>query len=132
MSGIQTSDLTKLALDATEDGDNKDRFAPDIAALLTHGGAELGIETPSFDLGPAKVDGTGHVTVTSPGAWHGEAHLTATGLDDLTTQARTNPDLQQALPVIEQPVKTATPDEAFVGLVVQVRVPCLDPPEPAA
>jgi hypothetical protein len=110
MSGIQTSDLTKLALDATEDGDNKDRFAPDIAALLTHGGAELGIETLSFDLGPAKVDGTGHVTVTSPGAWHGEAHLTATGLDDLTTQARTNPDLQQALPVLIMLRGLAKPD----------------------
>ena len=100
LSGVLTADLHKLAVDATEEGADTDSLEPDIAAIFSHGGVELGIETLSFDLGPAQVQGTGHVTVLSPDSWHGEAHLVATGLDDLSTQARTNPDLQQALPVL--------------------------------
>ncbi len=100
LSGVLTADLHKLALDATEESADADSLAPDIAAIFSHGGVELGIETLSFDLGPAQVQGTGHITVLAPDAWHGVAHLVATGLDDLSTQARTNPDLQQALPVL--------------------------------
>ena len=83
LSGVLTADLHKLALDATEEGADADSLAPDIAAIFSHGGVELGIETLSFDLGPAKVEGTGHITALSPDTWHGEAHLAATGLDDL-------------------------------------------------
>jgi len=100
LSGVLTADLHKLALDATEEGADTDSLEPDIAAIFSHGGVELGIQTLSFDLGPAQVQGTGHITALSPDNWHGEAHLVATGLDDLSAQARTNPDLQQALPVL--------------------------------
>jgi hypothetical protein len=100
VSGVQTADLHKLALDATEEGADTDSLEPDIQALFSRGGINVGLETLSFDLGPAKVEGTGHLTVLSANTWHGEAHVTATGLDDLTAQARTNPDLQQALPVL--------------------------------
>ena len=89
LSGVLTADLHKLALDATEEGADSDSLAPDIAAIFSHGGVDLGIETLSFDLGPAKVEGTGQLTALSPDTWHGEAHLVATGLDDLATQART-------------------------------------------
>ena len=44
----------------------------DIEALFTHGGINLGIETLAFDLGPAKVEGTGKVTMLAPETWHGE------------------------------------------------------------
>jgi hypothetical protein len=100
LSGIMTSDLQKLALDATEADAKDNRLVPDLGAILLHGEATLGLETLSFDLGPAEVEGTGHVTMSSPNTWRGEAHLTATGLDDLVTQARTDPALQQALPVL--------------------------------
>lgn len=110
VSGIRTADLTKLALDATEEGDNDDRLAPDIAAIFAHGGVNLGLETLSFDLGPAKVEGVGKLIVFSPGSWRGEARLSATGLDELTAQARTNPDLQQALPVLIMLRGLAKPD----------------------
>jgi hypothetical protein len=98
--GIRTADLSKLALDATEEGAGNDTLAPDIAAIFAHGGVNLGIETLSFDLGPAKVEGMGTLVVLSPDAWHGEARLGATGLDELAAQARKDPELQQALPVL--------------------------------
>ena len=110
LSGVRTADLHKLALDATEEGADSDSLAPDIAAIFSHGGVELGVETLSFDVGPAQVQGTGHLTALSPDAWHGEAHLVATGLDDLSTQARNNPDLQQALPVLIMLRGLAKPD----------------------
>jgi hypothetical protein len=100
LSGLQSADLAKLAMDATQEGADSDTLTPDIAALLSHGGAELGIETLSFDLGPAKVEGTGHIVMQSPVSWRGEAHLTATGLDELTAQSRDDPLLQKALPVL--------------------------------
>ena len=36
-----------------------DSLTPDIDTIFSHGGVELGVETLSFDLGPAKVEGTG-------------------------------------------------------------------------
>lgn len=99
VSGVLTADLHKLALDALED-DSDDKVAQDIAALFVHGGIKLGIETLAFDLGPAAVTGTGQVTMSSPSTWQGQARVTATGFDELAAQARTNPDLQQALPVL--------------------------------
>jgi hypothetical protein len=119
LSGVQTADLHKLALDATQEGADADSLRPDIAALFSHGGIDIGIETLAFDLGPAKVDGTGHVTVLSPESWRGEARVTATGLDDLMAQARTNPDLQQALPVLIMLRGMAKPDgEKLVWYIV--------------
>jgi hypothetical protein len=110
VSGVRTADLHRLALDATEEGADADSLAPDIAAIFSHGGVELGTETLSFDLGPAQVQGTGRITALSPNTWHGEAHLAATGLDDLSALARTNPDLQQALPVLIMLRGLAKPD----------------------
>jgi hypothetical protein len=99
ISGIRTADLTKLALDATEEAAD-DRIGPDIRAIFSHGGINLGLETLSFDLGPAKVEGVGKLVMLSPETWRGDAHLSATGIDELTAQARTNADLQQALPAL--------------------------------
>ena len=110
LSGVLTADLHKLAQDATEEGADNKSLSPDVDAMFAHGGVDLGIETLAFDMGPAKVDGTGQLTVLSPTTWHGEAHLTASGLDELMTQARTDPELQQALPVLIMLRGLAKPD----------------------
>jgi hypothetical protein len=109
LSGVTTADLHKLALDATEQGGD-DRLGPDIAAIFSHGGIEAGLERLAFDLGPAKVVGVGQLTVVSPDEWHGKAHVVATGLDELTNQARTNPELRQALPALVMIRGLAKPD----------------------
>lgn len=110
LSGVPTAALRKLAMDATEDDTAKHPVGPDFAAIFANGAADIGLEVLSFDLGPAKVEGTGQVTMVSPTTWHGEAHLRATGFDDLATQARENPDLQQALPVLIMMRGLAKPD----------------------
>lgn len=110
LSGIMTADLQKLLLDATNGGADGDRLTPDIGAILLHGDATVGLESLSFDLGPAQVEGDGHLTLLATNKWHGEAHLTATGFDDLVTEARTDPQLKQALPVLIMLRGLAQPD----------------------
>jgi hypothetical protein len=110
LSGVPADVLRKLAMDATEDDAAKYPIGPDIAAIFANGGADIGLEVLSFDLGPAKVEGTGQFTMVSPIAWHGHAHLSATGFDALSTQARENPDLQMALPVLLMMRGLAKPD----------------------
>jgi hypothetical protein len=110
ISGVRTADLTKLALDATDEGAGDDKLAPDVAAIFAHGGVKLGLETLSFDLGPAKIEGVGQLVMLAPDSWRGDARLSATGLDELTAQARTNPDLEQVLPVLIMLRGLAKPD----------------------
>jgi len=98
-----------LMRDALDD-DGDDKLAADAAAIFAHGGANIGMETLSFDLGPAMFEGTGQVTVQGPDTWHGTARVVATGFDELTAQARSNPDLQQALPVMVMMRGLAKPD----------------------
>lgn len=109
VSGIQTADLRKLAQDATEE-DADDRIVPDIAAIFSHGGVNLGLETLSFDLGPATIEGAGQLVALSPDSWRGQARLSATGFDELTGQARSNPEIQQALPALIMLRGLAKPD----------------------
>lgn len=110
LSGVPVAVLRKLAMDASDDDPAKHPVGPDLAAIFANGGAVVGLETLSFDLGPATLRGTGKVTVTSPSSWVGDAHVVATGFDELATQARENPDLQQALPVLVMMRGLAKPD----------------------
>jgi hypothetical protein len=110
LSGVPVAVLRKLAMDASDDDPAKHPVGPDLADIFANGGAVIGLETLSFDLGPATLRGSGKVTVTSPSTWVGDAHVIATGFDELTTQARENPDLQQALPVLVMMRGLAKPD----------------------
>jgi hypothetical protein len=61
-------------------------------------------------LGPAKIEGVGHLVALSPNSWRGNARVIASGLDELTDRARTTPELQQALPVLVMLRGLARPD----------------------
>lgn len=110
LSGVPTEVLRRLAIDASGDDGAQRLVGADIAAIFANGGADLGMEVLSFDLGPAKVEGTGRLTMVAPMDWQGRAHLSATGFDELTKQARENPDLQMALPVLVMMRGLAKPD----------------------
>lgn len=110
LSGVQTADVTKLALDATEANEDDKLVKTDIDAIFAHGGVDLGLEALAFDLGPAKVEGVGHLVALSQTSWRGEARLAATGFDELTEQAKSTPELQQALPFLIMLRGLARPD----------------------
>ncbi len=110
LSGVQTADITKLALDATAANADDKQLQPDIDAIFAHGGVDVGLETLAFDIGPAKVEGVGHLVALSEKSWRGEARLSATGFDKLTEQAKSTPELQQALPFLVMLRGLARPD----------------------
>jgi Uncharacterized protein conserved in bacteria (DUF2125) len=100
LGGVPADAVMKLALEATEPDANQDQVAAEAEALLMANGVTLGLEKVDFDLGPADVQGTGHITVVGPMQYRGEAHVTATGLDALIDRAHGDPTLQQAIPVL--------------------------------
>jgi hypothetical protein len=100
IAGVSLADLTSLALEATDQNVDHQRVQADAAMLLAHGGVTLGLDTLDLDVGPAVMHGRGHVLVSGPNDYRAEAHITATGLDDLIQQARGDPDLKQAMPFL--------------------------------
>lgn len=100
LAGIPADAVMKLALEATEPNANPLLAKAEALALLTTPGVTLGLDRLGFDIGPAEVQGTGHLRVTGPMQYQGEAHLTATGLDALIDRARDDPTQQQAIPVL--------------------------------
>jgi hypothetical protein len=100
VAGVSLADLTALALEATDQDVDKARLQADAATLLSHGGVTIGLDALNLDVGPAELHGRGKVLVTAPDRYQAEAHVTATGLDDLMKQAHGNPQLEQALPFL--------------------------------
>lgn len=110
VAGVSLADLTKLALEATDQGVDQAQLQADAATLLARGGVTLGLDTLALDVGPAEFHGQGHVLVNGPDEYRARAHVTATGLDDLMKQAGGNPQLQQALPFLAMARGFARPD----------------------
>lgn len=110
VAGVSLAGLTTLALEATDQDVDHARLQADAAALLTHGGVTFGLDTLDMDVGPAGVHGRGQVLVTGPNEYQAEAHVTATGLDELMQQARGNPELQRALPFLAMARGFARPE----------------------
>jgi len=110
IAGVSLADLTKLALEATDQDVDKAQLQADATTLLAHGGVTVGLDTLALDVGPAELHGQGHVLVTGPAEYHARAHITASGLDELMKQAGSNPQLQQALPFLALARGFARPD----------------------
>lgn len=110
VSGVSLAELTKLALEATEQDVDQDQLQADAVMLLAHGGVTVGLDTLDLDVGPADLHGQGHVLVTGPAEYQAEARVTAKGLDELMKQARGNPSLQQALPFLAMARGFARPE----------------------
>lgn len=110
VAGVSLADVTALALEATDKDADQARVQADAATLLTHGGVTFGLDALDVDVGPADVHGHGQVLVNGPGAYEARVHVTATGLDELMRQARSNPDLQRVLPFLAMARGFAQPE----------------------
>ena len=101
VSGVPSEALNGLLAAATEPGaDAPGRLDPEIAALFAQGSLAVGIDALAFAIGPAEFSGAGSVLLLSPAEREGQARITATGFDALTEQARGDPALTMALPVL--------------------------------
>jgi hypothetical protein len=97
LGGVGAADALKILTMALDDDGSGSTLGPAMLALFAHGGVKLGVETLSVDIGPAKITGTGLVTAPAPvpDAIVGDAHLEATGLDELIAELQKNPDAAQ-------------------------------------
>jgi hypothetical protein len=110
VAGVPLAELTTLALEATDQKVDRARIRTDAAALLAHGGVTFGLDTLDMDVGPAELQGNGRVLLTGPNEYRAEAHVTATGLDELMQRANGNPDLRRALPILAMARGFARPE----------------------
>ncbi len=110
VAGVSLAGLTTLALQATDQDVDQARLQTEAEALLTQGGVTFGLDTLDLDVGPAELHGRGHVLVTGANEYQAEAHVSATGLDELMQQARGNPNLKQVLPFLAMARGFARPE----------------------
>jgi hypothetical protein len=104
LAGVSAEALNNLALAALTPGANPTTLSPQIDALFADpgktGGPRVGIDTLSFDLGPAQIEGHGSVVAISQSDLRGTARIAVTGFDALSDRIREDPQLQQALPFL--------------------------------
>lgn len=99
VSGVALDDLRTLLLDAAELPRNDPKLQHEAQALLSHG-VNFAMESLRFNLGPAELEGAGKLTASGPNDYAATARVTATGLDQLIDYARSNPEIQQVLPIL--------------------------------
>ncbi len=100
LGGLPAADLRALLLRAGDSEGNDPELQDEALALLAKGPAVLGLDDLSFDFGPATLRGKGEFRVRAQDDYDGDAHIVATGLDNLIKQANTVPELKQGAPVL--------------------------------
>ena len=111
VSGIPVAALTRLLTRLTEPGSpDPARLEPQVQALFAQGSLTVGIEALTVDIGPAEFTGAGSVLLLSPTEREGQARIVATGFDALIDQARADPRVSAALPMLILARGLAKPD----------------------
>lgn len=142
ISGISTDKAFALLLAAVGETPDQDQLAADATALVTAGGASIGLESLSLELDPLRIEGSGRMRMLSPNKAGIEARLSATGLDAMMAEAGKNPDLRMAMPILamikglgrqEGPRMVwdlaITEDQALVNGVDVMAMPAEQPPQ---
>ena len=100
IGGIPSADLRDLLLRAADSNGDDPLLQTQASALLAKGPLAVGIDDLSLDFGPATLRGKGEVRFSTMDQYEGEAHIVATGLDELIKQANKTPELKDAAPVL--------------------------------
>lgn len=100
ISGISLADLDALMMAATAPESEKADMDARVAALFSHGGIVVGLDALDFDLGPARLSGTGKLTARSPADMAGGVDVKASGFDALIAKAQATPELAQGVPML--------------------------------
>ena len=100
LGGVPAADLRALLLRAGDSEGNDPHLQEAALALLANGPLVLGLDSLAFDFGPTTLQAKGEFRVRAEDDYDGDAHIVATGLDDLIKQANTVPELKQGAPVL--------------------------------
>lgn len=111
VSGVNLTDLDGLIMAATATpAPDQHEIDAHLAALYQHGGFTVGVDSLDFDVGPARISGSGKLIAHAPDDMVGQAELKATGFDALMANAQSTPALAQGLPVLAIMKSLARPD----------------------
>lgn len=100
LSGISTEQVFALLLHAVEEKPDEDRLTKDATAMLTTGGASIGLESMTLEIDKLRIEGNGRLRMLTPTKAGIEARLTATGLDATMADAGKKADLRMIMPVL--------------------------------
>lgn len=99
VSGVNLAALDALIMAATAPEPNDAEVKTRIDALYAHG-ITTGIDTLTFDVGPARFSGSGKFVAHAADRITGEAELKASGFDTLIEKVQGTPGLAAGLPVL--------------------------------
>jgi hypothetical protein len=100
LSGVGVAELTGIALAATAPRPDEQAREAALAALFAGPGITLGIDPLTIELAAARLDASGSLVLHGPDRYAGRARLVLTGFDALMAQARDDPSLRDAAPVL--------------------------------
>jgi len=100
LSGVGVAELTGLALAATATPPDEQARDAALAALFSGPGITLGVDPLTIELAAARLDASASVLVHGPDRYAGRAKLVLTGFDALMAQARDDPNLRDAAPIL--------------------------------
>lgn len=100
LAGVSTERLFKLLSDAASGSADEAKLEADATAMLSEGGASIGLDALSIELADLRIEGSGKLRLLTPGQPGMEGRLSATGLDALMKEAGKDPDLQIAMPFL--------------------------------
>ncbi len=100
VGGVPAADLRALLLREADSNGDAPLLEVQAGALLAKGPLAVGLDDISLDFGPATLRGKGEARFSAIDQYEGEAHFSATGLDELIKQANKVPELKEAAPVL--------------------------------
>jgi|GEM_PF-6776342 len=100
VSGVSTERLFQLLLESTQDGVDTAKLEADAAALLSEGGASIGLDALSIELADLRLEGSGRLRMLAPGQPGVEGRMSTLGLETLMQQAGKDPELQTIMPFL--------------------------------
>jgi hypothetical protein len=100
VGGLSGKDLIDLLIRAVDSDGADPVLQAQAEDLLQKGPITVGLDDLALDFGPVALKGAGAMQIASRQSYTGEAHFSATGMDEMIRRAGGTPELQQAVPVL--------------------------------
>jgi hypothetical protein len=100
LASLPVAQLRALLRAAIAPGADPSVLQKQAAALLAVPGAQVGMESITFDVGPMHVRGSTRFVPRANGEIGADIHISATGVDALVAQVKTSPNVQGFMPIV--------------------------------
>jgi hypothetical protein len=100
LAGLPVAPLRTLLRAAIAPGADPGALQKQATALLAVPGAQVGMESIAFDVGPMHVRGSTRFVPRANGEIGADIHISATGVDALVAQVNARPNVQGFMPMV--------------------------------